>query len=212
MTIREMLGEIDAEKIAAELADDFISDVIVKGRIDRNDLIYNFKLAIREMQNLPSWKNEDGEIVVLKIVDYDIENESEKFEVLCKHPNDGERYGIEMTPWRKLIDLKIADLSFAKYSINDIAKVILHSMTFMGITEKFHKEKVNEEIKILTERNNKEMSEGAIPFDEYIKSLGFEPRKETEEEKKMRYNRMQKAVIANNKVYEEFGFSPIPID
>lgn len=210
MILRELLGEIDSEKIAYELADDFLADEIVKSRINRTHLAHKFKSAITEMQNLPLGESDDSEIAVLKIVDYDSEAESEIFEVLLKKPSGGERYGIEMMSWRELIDLKIADLSLAKYDNSDIAKVILHAMTFFGISEKSRAENLNEEVGIIKKCIEDGVGEGAESFDELIKSFGFGLCKETEAEKELRSKRMLNAVLANNKIYIEFGFMPVP--
>lgn len=211
MTLRELLEKTDIGKIAIELSDDFLSNEIAKDKIDRNILIGDFESAIGEMLNLPFVRNDGSELVVLKIVDYDSENESDRFEVLLKKPNDRERYGIEMILWQELIDLKIADLSIAKYAQNDIAKAILQGMTFMGISVESQTNRVGEEIEILTERIENETYEDAEPIDKFLKRLGFEPHKETEEEKELRQKRLKDAIMKNNAIYIEFGFSPIPV-
>lgn len=211
MTLRELLEKMDIGKIAIELSDDFLSNEIAKDKIDRNILIGDFESAIGEMLNLPFVRNDGSELVVLKIVDYGSENESDRFEILLKKPNDRERYGIEMILWQELIDLKIADLSIAKYAQNDIAKAILQGMTFMGISVESQTNRVGEEIEILTERIENETYEDAEPIDKFLKRLGFEPHKETEEEKELRQKRLKDAIMKNNAIYIEFGFSPIPV-
>lgn len=214
MTVRELFEQANVEKIANALADDLLDDVIMQHFYKREELVRALLDAIKEICAVKFAGDYNEELKVVKILDYTDDEDEEKFEVLLKKPNDGERYGIDMTPWRKLVDLQVADLSLAKYDRDEIALEILHDMTFFGHSEVEKDARLEEEEKILKEHFEAASAPDAkfYTLEEVYEHLGFEMPKETEEEKERRARQLRERIIKNNRIYEEFGFAPIPVD
>lgn len=214
MKVRELFAQANVEKIATELADDLLQDVIMQHTYKKEDLVNKLLGAVKEICAVKPTVSRGEELKVLKVFDYNGEFDEERFDVLLKMPNDGERYGIDMMLWRELVSLKVADLSFEKYDRDDIAQAILHEMTFFGYTEAEQSKRLKEETKILEERIAEASSPDAkfYTMEEVYEHLGLELPKRTEEEEECHSQKLRKSIIKNNRVYEEFGFTPIPLN
>lgn len=213
MTVRELFEQANAERIANALADVLLDDVIMCHFRKQEELVWELLNAIKEICTVKFAGDYGEELKVVKILDYTEDEDKEKFEVLLKQPNDGEYLGIIMMPWRKLVDLQIADLSLAKYDRDEIALAILHDMTFFGFSEAGKDARLKEEEKILEECFAATSASDAkfYTLEEVCEHLGFDMLEETEE-REYRSRKLRERIIKNNRVYEEFGFVPIPVD
>ncbi len=183
MRFKELLFNVECDKVVE----------ILNKKYNQKEGVYEaYKQVIEELKSLkvkPCEKQKT--LVVAKIKDV-FDPGKFIFEVFGVYEGDEERYSLVLVPWEEWCDFEVLAKSIEMYGAAAVVATILYEMTFYGYSAKEQSEKVAEEIKILTERQE-EVKSGKVELishEEVMEGLGIvddrSPEEKEQEEKKIR--------------------------
>ena len=215
MILQELMKSVDFEVIWPTLRDTYFQ----KDTLEMKEYTEKEKAKIHEvydkcyerMKGLSIDSCSDSMIMtVMKKfdIDYGVEDdekdkEIEIFDVSAYDSKTDEFYGVEFTDWSKLLAEDVCQLSIDKYGAEECLAHILWELTFCGIEpESITKER--EKIEDALRESEKVGFSDCKTWDELKKELGFEERKETEEEIEARRALFKRINDKNMQIRKEF--------
>lgn len=160
--------------------------------------------AFNQLKELPPKVN-DGD---LKLAVVRVEDEFHPgtfiYEVFGVKPDDKERYGLELTPWRKWLSFEVIDKCINTYSAEVVAAHSLYELTFFGYDADEIEARIEKEIAALKEGCEESENGTAeyIPWEAVCKKFGYVDSR-TEEEKERQRKQLEQIITNNKKIYED---------
>ncbi|WP_434509794.1 DUF6557 family protein [Desulfitobacterium sp. AusDCA] len=129
--------------------------------------------VFNQLKELTAETNHDNlKLAVVKVED-EFHTGAFNYEVFGVKTDDKERYGLELTPWRKWLSLEVLDKCIAAYGAEVVVAHFLYSLTFFGYDADEVESRIEKEIAILKE-HCEEIENGTaeyIPWEEVRKRL-----------------------------------------
>ena len=121
MKLIDLISSVDWDDVAKVLVE-----------IDKDDgNLDGYKKVYGELKTL---KPQDSDFVIH--IEHDKWDEDEWEEVYGIRKKDGEKYGLDFTPWEEMLGMEVDEGTVEKYSKTGVAAHCIWEMTFYGFTQK----------------------------------------------------------------------------
>lgn len=198
MTLKEALNiilkEEKSEALLQWIIDAYYTDKLENFNLQKVKEVY--LSMVKELLGLESVKTEYTDIVCIRSLDYDVNNDYSKilyhstYDCFVLENNDTKNhYGLIDIDWKELIETPIKDTCITRYGLFPVLGTILYNMTWYGFTyETCKKRQADFEKKLseILEEAEHVDSHNHKSFDDIYKELGLPIKTKEEKERDTR--------------------------